>query len=892
VKRFVILCTVALLSGAFGLLRGTPAAFAFSSSALSIGMTSDPHLSLDSNKPCVQGADAAYVEFTVTNTTAGSLSNLTATLGGLTTGFSLGGGDTAARSIGTLAAGASVNEYWFITYSCTAGMSDTLSVTVSDGNGSSSAGTGTVATYSSISAQAGGNVQSATISASTYQSVSMDVTYSFGSVSAGDEFDFQPAGNTSFNGGCFRLTGSQILSSQATAVPANGTQIYYTASANQGGTNHLVSVRYFFTPQCVGIATTAEPYALQTSGNTNVKYSGNFGVTVSVPATVANTAVAVSSSLNSSTYGQSVTFTATISRTPNSGVAGGTVTFVADSGTINQQTLCSAATVGAAGTATCSVSTLTAGTHTITANYSGDSADSSSSGTLSGGQTVNKANTTTTVVPSVNPSTFGQSVTFTATVTPTSSGAAAAANPTGTVTFYDGSAATGTQLGQGTLSTTGGVTTATLSVSTLSVAGSPHTITAVYGGDTNYSGSSGTTSETVNGMPTTTGVTSSKNPANAGTTITFTATVSQSTNLTSTPVGTIQFYDGTVDSAHKIGSAQTLSGSANSATASVQTAALTVGTHPIIAVYTPSSVSFSASDNSASPYSQEIDPLPTISLDSASDSATAGDRITNINKPQFDGTAMKGVSVTVLDGSTPYCTAQASATTGAWSCSGTTALSDGLHSVTASAANPGGAALSSPLSVRIDVAVASMAVTAAGTTQTTLGIQDGNSGLANITITKCVNCTYTVNNTKNPGTAMPDPYSLSGQTTQLPVTFTRIDNSQPATLSLTSTDVAGNVGDPSVLYLGRSAGSQVAATVRDVEQQESEVDVLNATPGIQTLTLNVNGKLFQYRNLVSGQKLVIAIGSALRPGNANQITAVGVGPKGSTATLFIGPPHQ
>ena len=49
-----------------------------------------------------------------------------------------------------------------------------------------------------------------------------------------------------------------------------------------------------------------------------------------------------------------------------------------------------------------------AGTHTVVANYSGDSSFAASSGTLSGGQTVNQATTTTAVTASVNPSTFGQ----------------------------------------------------------------------------------------------------------------------------------------------------------------------------------------------------------------------------------------------------------------------------------------------------------------------------------------------------------------------------------------------------------------------------------------------------------------------------------------------------
>ncbi len=74
--------------------------------------------------------------------------------------------------------------------------------------------------------------------------------------------------------------------------------------------------------------------------------------------------------------------------------------------------------------------------------------------------------TVTIVASSFNPSGFGSSITFTATVTPSAA--------TGTVTFKDGA----TTLGTGTLS--GG--TATFATSTLSVG--DHSITAEYGGDT------------------------------------------------------------------------------------------------------------------------------------------------------------------------------------------------------------------------------------------------------------------------------------------------------------------------------------------------------------------------------------------------------------------------
>jgi len=178
--------------------------------------------------------------------------------------------------------------------------------------------------------------------------------------------------------------------------------------------------------------------------------------------TKTNTTTALSSSLSTSTYGQTVTFTATVSPS----AATGTVTFLDGSTALGTGTLSS-------GVAAFSTSALAVGIHSIKATYAGNTSyNSSTSAILS--QTVNttsKTSTTTSLTSSLNPSTNGQTVTFTATV---SSSAA-----TGTVTFYDGGGA----LGSAAVSS--GI--ARLSTSGLSVG--THSITASYGGDSTYNGS-------------------------------------------------------------------------------------------------------------------------------------------------------------------------------------------------------------------------------------------------------------------------------------------------------------------------------------------------------------------------------------------------------------------
>ena len=99
---------------------------------------------------------------------------------------------------------------------------------------------------------------------------------------------------------------------------------------------------------------------------------------------------------------------------------------------------------------------------------------SGTSPTSSADQFTYGTTTTTALSSSTNPSTYDQSVTFTATVSPNGSG-----TPTGTVTFMDGS----TALGTGTLS--GGL--ATFATSALAIG--THPVTAVYSGDSNFLGS-------------------------------------------------------------------------------------------------------------------------------------------------------------------------------------------------------------------------------------------------------------------------------------------------------------------------------------------------------------------------------------------------------------------
>ncbi len=219
------------------------------------------------------------------------------------------------------------------------------------------------------------------------------------------------------------------------------------------------------------------------------------------------------------------------------------------------------------------IATLPAGSYTITATYSGDGNYLTSNGTVT--QTVSKASTTTGVTSStMGTSSFGQSVTFTATVTGVNG-----STPTGTVQFSytPMGSMTSTPIGMPvTLDMTGKAT-----VSTTALPVGTDTITATYGGDGNYSGSSGTVSQTVSKATPTVGVTSSANPSVVGISVTFTATVSGIAG--STPGGAVQFSDTPMGgTSTPLGAPVPLDGTGK---ASVSTSTLPVGSHTITATY-------------------------------------------------------------------------------------------------------------------------------------------------------------------------------------------------------------------------------------------------------------------------------------------------------------------
>jgi len=267
--------------------------------------------------------------------------------------------------------------------------------------------------------------------------------------------------------------------------------------------------------------------------------------------TSAPTTTSLVSSANPSVYGKSVTFTATV-HPATSGTPTGTITFKDGAATL--------ATVALTGTsASFTSATLAAQSHSIVATYNGDTHFAASNSPILT-ESITKAGTSIALTSSPYASRYGQAVAFYAAVKSATSG-----TPTGTVTFKNGSA----------VIETGPLSLGKAKITTRSLTVGTHSLTAVYNGSVNFTGSTSPVLTFVTSKAaTSTTVVSSLNPATHGTAVTFTATVKSST--TGTPTGSATFKNGTVI----MGTVALTSGKA-----AFTTSTLTTGSHSITVTY-------------------------------------------------------------------------------------------------------------------------------------------------------------------------------------------------------------------------------------------------------------------------------------------------------------------
>jgi hypothetical protein len=288
------------------------------------------------------------------------------------------------------------------------------------------------------------------------------------------------------------------------------------------------------------------PAPSQTPHTITAAYSGDqyYDTSTSNTSTVTVNRAPTSTALSASVSGNSLTLTATVTSSAAS-VAGSTatVTFFDNGAQVGSASL-------ANGTATIKINA-NPGSHSLTASFAGDNSFLPST---SPAVPVNVRNPATSISAQGNPSNavFGQVVALTALVSP--------ANATGGVDFTEG----GTTLGSAALNA--GVASTT--VSNLSIG--THTITASYGGDSNFTGSSTTFTVTVSKAPTTTTI-SAPSSALPGQQVTLTARVGPFT-----ATGTVIF---TADGS-EVGR-----GNLSNGTATATTSFANPGNHTVTAAY-------------------------------------------------------------------------------------------------------------------------------------------------------------------------------------------------------------------------------------------------------------------------------------------------------------------
>jgi hypothetical protein len=442
--------------------------------------------------------------------------------------------------------------------------------------------------------------------------------------------------------------------------------------------------------------------------------------------------LALTSSLNPSTFGASTTFTATVTSDASGGTPAGSVTFK-DGGA----TLATVALAG--GVATYATAALAGGSHTITADYGGDAKHDSASGSLT--QDVGVGASTTALVSLANPSVFGEPVTLRATVSGTG------ATPTGTVTFSEG----GTSIGSAAVN---GAGQASITISTLSRA--THSIVATYGGDASFGTSaSAALSQQVTRAATTVTLISSSQPATVGSSVTFTATVTANAPGAGTPAGNVTFREG----------AATLgSGTLDAAgVVTMTTSTLALGTHTIRADYA-GNTSYNASSSANLTQSVGRDGV-TLSVSSSANPSTFGANVTFTATVTAAGTS--GVptgNVTFRDAGTALGTGTLDA--GGVATFSTSALAGGTHSITVTYAGDtnhiggGSAALSQVVNVASSTTVlasssatsvfgqsitltATVTSSSAGTRTGTVAFTDGGTTLATVAVNAAGIATHT-----------------------------------------------------------------------------------------------------------------------------------------------------
>ena len=371
-------------------------------------------------------------------------------------------------------------------------------------------------------------------------------------------------------------------------------------------------------------ATCVAPASQQTSGPHPITatYSGDSNFITSsgtlaqqVTAATVNVGIAALPS-SPSGLGIPVLYTVTVSAANGSSLAPGgttpagslTVTDTGPDSTVT--TLCTLSTPFATGVGTSTwqcaspAAQMTAGTHTITASFTGDSYFAPGSGTATQVVGNHPLGSTTAVSSPNSPSYVGDAVTYTASVNGDSIFA-----PSGTVAFYSGASLIPGCAAVAPASTSGSGAAYLCTEPGVQMPVGSQSIHAVFSGDANYGGSTSSAITQVVSMGATTttvaDTSGTTDPSLAGIPTSYTATITPSQATAIEPGGTVTFFDDGTPIPGCIATAVTPGATSSSVECTEPSLLLLVGSHLITAVYSGDS-NYVASDNIAAPFNQQV----------------------------------------------------------------------------------------------------------------------------------------------------------------------------------------------------------------------------------------------------------------------------------------------
>jgi len=371
------------------------------------------------------------------------------------------------------------------------------------------------------------------------------------------------------------ISGTSVTLSTGTLAALNGSVINGTMPVGPAQTivdgQATVSTALLSAPLAVGTYSITSSY----SGDGNYAASSSTAVTQTVSKATSVPAV-VGDQGSTTTFGNSVTFTATVPRAGTGAIPTGTVQFLDNGVPLGAPQTINPAT----GTAALVTSALTVGRHSITASYGGDANYSAASVSPSFSQTVTKLASSPGLSTSAATSVHGQSVTLSARIGTVGTGGV----PSGTITFWNFTNASSPVAISPAIPVDG---TGTANFITTTLPTGSLQLRAIYSGNANYeSTTSNTLSQTVGKVAAAATLVSSSAAVSYGSAVTITATVKPAVNGSnvqtgSNPTGTVQFLDGSTP----ITAAVTYGVVNGALTAAITTTTLPAGTRTITAVY-------------------------------------------------------------------------------------------------------------------------------------------------------------------------------------------------------------------------------------------------------------------------------------------------------------------